>query len=66
VPADLVTDFHRRIDQISRCPRREAELASPLATLPRLGQWPDDFGRLELERYSIGQFDTARDARAPG
>ena len=68
VPADLVTDFHRRIDQILALPRAEkAELASPTGH-PYRGwrQWPDDFGRLELERYSIGQFDTARDARAAG
>jgi len=68
VPADLVTDFHSRIDRILALPRTEkATLASPTGH-PYRGwrQWPDDFGRLELERYSIGQFDTAEDARAAG
>jgi len=62
-----VTDFHRRIDQILALPRAKGRAGQPhWPPLPRLRQWPDDFGRLELERYSIGQFDTARDARGPG
>ncbi|WP_433305210.1 2-oxoglutarate and iron-dependent oxygenase domain-containing protein [Actinoplanes sp. CA-030573] len=68
VPPDLIADFHRRIGRILDLPRAEkAALASPTAH-PYRGwrQWPDDFGRLELERFSIGQFDNADDARAAG
>lgn len=68
VPADLIADFHRRINHILDLPRSEKiELASPTAH-PYRGwrQWPDDSGRLELERFSIGQYDNPDDARAAG
>lgn len=29
-------------------------------------EWPDDFGRLELERFSIAQYDDTDEARAAG
>ena len=47
-------------------PRVEkAKLASPH---PYRGwrQWPDDFGRLELERFNVAQFDDIGHARAAG
>ncbi|EIV96225.1 2-oxoglutarate and iron-dependent oxygenase domain-containing protein [Frankia sp. QA3] len=68
VPLELIDDFERRIERILRLPRAEkAKLASPTGH-PYRGwrQWPDDFGRLELERYSISQFDNPADAAAAG
>ncbi|WP_300611456.1 2OG-Fe(II) oxygenase family protein, partial [Trebonia sp.] len=68
VPPDLTGDFDRRIGRLLGLPRaRKAELASPTGH-PYRGwrQWPDDFGRLELERFNVGQFDNAADARAAG
>ncbi len=68
VPQDLTDDFGRRIGRLLSLPRpRKAELASPTGH-PYRGwrQWPDDFGRLELERFNVGQFDNAADARAAG
>jgi flavonol synthase len=68
VPQELVDDFHRRIGRILALPRDEkAALASPTGH-PYRGwrQWPDDYGRLELERFSFGQFDNPDDARAAG
>ncbi len=68
VPPELIEDFERRIGRILRLPRAEkARLASPTGH-PYRGwrQWPDDFGRLELERYSIAQFDNPADAVAAG
>jgi flavonol synthase len=47
-------------------PRAEKErLASPH---PYRGwrQWPDDFGRLELERFNVAQFDGLAEASAAG
>jgi len=29
-------------------------------------QWPDDFGRLELERFNVAQFDGVAEAEAAG
>ena len=68
VPADVIEDFHQGIGRILALPRAEkARLASPTGH-PYRGwrQWPDDFGRLELERFSIGQYDSAADAVAAG
>lgn len=68
VPAELIGDFERRVERILRLPRPEkAKLASPSGH-PFRGwrQWPDDFGRLEIERYSVGQFDNPADAAAAG
>ena len=44
---------------------QKAELATPH---PYRGwrQWPDDFGRLELERFNVAQFDDIGHARAAG
>jgi flavonol synthase len=64
----LIDDFGRRAERLLSLPRTEkAKLASPTGH-PYRGwrQWPDDFGRLELERYNVGQFDNAADARAAG
>jgi flavonol synthase len=64
----LTDDFGRRAGRLLSLPRAEkAKLASPTGH-PYRGwrQWPDDFGRLELERYNVGQFDNAADARAAG
>jgi isopenicillin N synthase-like dioxygenase len=66
VPAELIAGFSRRMGRLLGLPRAEkAKLASPH---PYRGwrQWPDDFGRLELERFNVAQFDNADDARAAG
>ncbi len=68
VPESLITDFNQHIGRLLDLPRdRKAELASPTGH-PYRGwrQWPDDFGRLELERFNVGQFDNAEHARAAG
>jgi isopenicillin N synthase-like dioxygenase len=68
VPQHLVDDFHARIGRVLALPREEkVKLASPTGH-PYRGwrQWPDDYGRLELERFNIGQFDTPEDARLAG
>ena len=64
----LIDDFSARADRLLSLPRAEKiKLASPTGH-PYRGwrQWPDDFGRLELERFNVGQFDTAEDAREAG
>jgi isopenicillin N synthase-like dioxygenase len=64
----LIQDFNRRAARLLSLPRADkARLASPTGH-PYRGwrQWPDDFGRLELERYTAGQFDSPQDARAAG
>src|SRR5437660_2995015 len=66
VPQDLVEDLNTRAGRLLGLPRAEkAELASPH---PYRGwrQWPDDFGRLELERFNVAQFDDVEAARAAG
>jgi flavonol synthase len=66
VPRELVEDFGARMARLLARPRAEkARLASPH---PYRGwrQWPDEHGRLELERFNVAQFDTAADARAAG
>ena len=68
VPEDLIADFSRRMGRVLSLPRAEkARLASPSGH-PHRGwrQWPDDSGRLELERYNVAQFDTPDDAQAAG
>ena len=63
VPQDLVADLNARAGRLLGLPRAEkAKLASPH---PYRGwrQWPDDFGRLELERFNVAQFD---DIERPG
>jgi flavonol synthase len=68
VPQSLLDDFNRRVGRLLALPRaQKAELASPTGH-PNRGwrQWPDDFGRLELERFNVGQFENAADARAAG
>ena len=66
VPQDLVADLKARAGRLLSRPRAEkALLASPH---PYRGwrQWPDDFGRLELERFNVAQFDDLDAARAAG
>jgi flavonol synthase len=68
VPDDLVADYGRRIGRVLSLPKAEkSRLASP-GGHPYRGwrQWPDDFGRLELERYNVAQFDTPEDALEAG
>jgi isopenicillin N synthase-like dioxygenase len=68
VPQEVIEDFHRSVGRVLDLPRSEkVALASPTGH-PYRGwrQWPDDFGRLELERFSIAQFETAADAEAVG
>jgi flavonol synthase len=66
VPPELIADLSARMDRLLSLPRAEkARLASPH---PYRGwrQWPDDFGRLELERFNVAQFDDVGQARAAG
>ncbi len=66
VPRDLTEDLSARMTRLLGLPRAEkAKLASPH---PYRGwrQWPDDFGRLELERFNVAQFDDIGQARAAG
>src|SRR5215470_5331190 len=66
VPQDLVADLSARMARLLARPRAEkAKLASPH---PYRGwrQWPDDFGRLELERFMVAQFDDIEAARVAG
>ena len=66
VPQDLIADLSARTARLLGRPRAEkAKLASPH---PYRGwrQWPDDFGRLELERFNVAQFDDIGHARAAG
>jgi flavonol synthase len=66
VPRDLISDLSARTARLLSLPRAEkAKLASPH---PYRGwrQWPDDFGRLELERFNVAQYDDIGAARAAG
>ena len=66
VPQDLMADLKALAGRLLSRPRAEkALLASPY---PYRGwrQWPDDFGRLELERFNVAQFDDIDAARAAG
>src|SRR5580692_6132088 len=66
VPQDLVADLNARAGRLLGLPRSEkAKLASPH---PYRGwrQWPDDFGRLELERFNVARYDDIGSARAAG
>jgi flavonol synthase len=66
VPQGLSRDLNRHMARLLGLPRAEkAKLASPH---PYRGwrQWPDDFGRLELERFNVAQFDRMAEASAAG
>jgi flavonol synthase len=64
----LIDEFDRCFARLLALPRAEKiKLTSPTGH-PYRGwrQWPDDFGRLELERYNVAQFDTPGDASSAG
>ncbi len=66
VPQGLAEDLSARMTRLLSLPRAEkTKLASPH---PYRGwrQWPDDFGRLELERFNVAQFDDIGQARSAG
>ena len=66
VPGELSEDLGRQMARLLSLPRAEkARLASPH---PYRGwrQWPDDFGRLELERFNVAQFGNVAEASAAG
>ena len=68
VPQAVIDDFHDQAAEILAQPRSaKIPLASPTGH-PYRGwrQWPDDFGRLELERFSIGMYDNVDEALAAG
>jgi isopenicillin N synthase-like dioxygenase len=68
VPLSLIKEHDQRTSDLLALPREDkAELASPTGH-PYRGwrQWPDDFGRLELERYMVARFDNPSDATAAG
>jgi flavonol synthase len=66
VPQDLIDALDRGMARLLGLPRAgKAKLASPH---PYRGwrQWPDDSGRLELERFNVAQFDHMGEASAAG
>jgi len=66
VPEELIGDLERRMGRLlGRSRADKARLASPH---PYRGwrQWPDDFGRLELERFNVAQFDDVAAASEAG
>jgi isopenicillin N synthase-like dioxygenase len=68
VPLALIAEHDRRTSELlSRSREEKAELASPTGH-PYRGwrQWPDDFGRLELERFMVARYDDAEQAIADG
>jgi flavonol synthase len=68
IPGGLAADFRDRVSRVLSLPRlRKEKLASPDG-YPYRGwrEWPDDSGRMEIERYTVGQFDTPADAAAAG
>ncbi|MFE4965851.1 2-oxoglutarate and iron-dependent oxygenase domain-containing protein [Streptomyces sp. NPDC056660] len=68
VPTEVIAGFNDGFRRVLDLPRDEKEqLASPTGH-PNRGwrQWPDDFGRLELERFNIGQYDDPDAAVAAG
>jgi isopenicillin N synthase-like dioxygenase len=68
VPQELIEEHDRRTTALLARPREEkAELASPTGH-PYRGwrQWPDDLGRLELERFMFARFDDVDSAVAAG
>ncbi|GAA5702585.1 2OG-Fe(II) oxygenase [Streptomyces avermitilis] len=68
VPAEVIAGFNDGFGRVLDLPREQKErLASPTGH-PYRGwrQWPDDFGRLELERFSIAQYDDTDAAEAAG
>ncbi|MCU1393558.1 MAG: Dioxygenase, isopenicillin synthase [Ilumatobacteraceae bacterium] len=68
VPLSLIAEHDRRTsDLLARSRDVKAELASPTGH-PYRGwrQWPDDLGRLELERFMFARFDSVDDAIAAG
>ncbi|HTS98475.1 MAG TPA: 2OG-Fe(II) oxygenase family protein [Streptosporangiaceae bacterium] len=68
VDQGLIDEFGERTGRLLARPRPEKAKLASLTGHPYRGwrQWPDDFGRLELERYNVAQFDTPQDARAGG
>jgi isopenicillin N synthase-like dioxygenase len=68
VPQELIDAHDRRTTALLARPREEkAEFASPTGH-PYRGwrQWPDDLGRLELERFMFARFDDVESAVAAG
>ncbi|MET0325887.1 MAG: 2-oxoglutarate and iron-dependent oxygenase domain-containing protein [Ilumatobacteraceae bacterium] len=68
VPRALIDEHDRRTTALLARPREQkVALASPTGH-PYRGwrQWPDDLGRLELERFMVARFDDADAAIAAG
>lgn len=68
VPQEVIDEFHTTVGRVLALPRAEKERSASPTGHPSRGwrQWPDDFGRLELERINIGQYDNPEDALAAG
>jgi isopenicillin N synthase-like dioxygenase len=66
VPLDLVEDLNARAGRLLGLPRAEKAKLASLHPYRGWRQWPDDFGRLELERFNVAQFDDLDAARAAG
>ncbi len=64
----LVAAYSDAVERLLRRPaEQKARLASPTGH-PYRGwrQWPDDSGRLELERFMVDRYDSTADAKAAG
>lgn len=73
VPQHLINDFSHRTERLFNLPRtRKARLAGLAGQPGQRGAdrgWrreADDFGRLEVERFGVGQYDNVAHARAAG
>ncbi|QKZ17161.1 isopenicillin N synthase family oxygenase [Streptomyces chartreusis] len=68
VPTEVIADFNDGFGRVFNLPREQKEQLTSPTGHPFRGwrQWPDDFGRLELERFSIAQYDDTDAALAAG
>jgi isopenicillin N synthase-like dioxygenase len=68
VPQHLINDFNLRIAHLLNQPRPRKERLTGPPGQPFRGwrRQQDDFGRLEIERFDMAQFDNAAHARASG
>ncbi|WP_369141859.1 2OG-Fe(II) oxygenase family protein [Streptomyces sp. R44] len=68
VPPEVIAEFNDGFGRILDLPREQKEQLTSPTGHPFRGwrQWPDDFGRLELERFSIAQYDDTEAALAAG
>lgn len=68
LPDGVIAEFWSRMGRVLSLPRdRKEELKSPEG-YPYRGwwEWRDESGRLEMERYTVGQFDSPAEVAAAG